>query len=113
MMLQLLLSKSVWDVSNTGIFDFNRINTERLEAYHQLDVRVDKKWFYKKFALNLYLDIENIYGYTIDFIPNLTVERDENGLPFTDPNDSSRYQTKLIQNEVGNVLPSIGIVVEW
>lgn len=105
--------KSVWDVSNTGIFDFNRINTERLEAYHQLDVRMDKKWFYKKFALNLYLDIENIYGYTIDFIPNLTVERDENGMPLTDPNDSSRYQTKLIQNEVGNVLPSIGVVVEW
>lgn len=105
--------KSVYDVTNAGVFDFDRINSERLDAYHQLDVRVDKKWFYKKFALNLYLDVENIYGYTIDFVPNLGVERDENGLPLEDVTDSSRYQTKLIQNEVGNVLPSIGVVVEW
>lgn len=105
--------KSVWDVSNKGIFDFNRINTERLPNYQQLDVRVDKKWFFKKFVLNLYLDIENIYGYSIDSFPNLTVIRDENGIPLEDVNDPTRYQTKLIQNEVGNVLPSIGVVVEW
>ncbi|MEZ4887226.1 MAG: TonB-dependent receptor [Chitinophagales bacterium] len=105
--------QSVWDVSNTGIFDFNRINTERLPAYHQLDVRLDKKWFYNKFALNLYLDIENIYSYSIEGIPNLTVQTDENDVPLVDPNDSSRYQTKFIQNELGNLLPSIGVVVEW
>ncbi len=105
--------KSVWDASNKGIFDFNRINTERLPNYQQLDVRVDKKWFFKKFVLNLYLDIENIYGYSIDSFPNLTVIRDENGIPLEDVNDPTRYQTKLIQNEVGNVLPSIGVVVEW
>ncbi|MGB0932023.1 MAG: TonB-dependent receptor plug domain-containing protein, partial [Chitinophagales bacterium] len=105
--------KSVWDVSNTGIFDFNRINTERLPNYHQLDVRVDKKWFYKKFALNLYLDIENIYGYSIESFPNITVVRDEKGMPLEDVNDPTRYQVKLLENEVGNLLPSIGVVVEW
>jgi outer membrane receptor protein involved in Fe transport len=38
-------------------------NAERLPLFHQLDLRVDKKWVFKKWMLSLYLDIQNVYNY--------------------------------------------------
>jgi TonB family protein len=34
----------------------------RLPAFHQLDIRVDKKWQFKQWALGIYLDIQNVYN---------------------------------------------------
>ncbi len=46
--------------------ELNRYNTlygeflsDRLEPFFQLDLRVDKKWLYKKWTLSAYLDIQN------------------------------------------------------
>jgi hypothetical protein len=41
------------------------------------------------------------------------VEKDANGVPVTDPNDPTRYKTKLIENTSGIVQPTIGIIVEF
>lgn len=35
--------------------------SKRLPAFHQLDVRVDKKWQFKAWALSAYLDLYNVY----------------------------------------------------
>lgn len=37
-----------WQITGTGILDFNRLNTERTPWAHQLDIRVDKKWFFSQ-----------------------------------------------------------------
>ena len=50
-----------WDLYNSGRFDFTRINGERLKSFHQLDLRVDKKYYYNKWNLNWYFDIQNAY----------------------------------------------------
>jgi hypothetical protein len=63
--------------------------------------------------MNFYLDIQNLYGYQTKLAPILLVEKDANGIPVTDPNDPSRYKTKLIENVNGIVQPTIGIVVEF
>jgi hypothetical protein len=36
--------------------------TERLPLFHQLDLRVDKRWQFKAWALSAYLDIQNVYN---------------------------------------------------
>jgi TonB family protein len=36
--------------------------TERLPLFHQLDVRVDKRWQFKSWALSAYLDVQNVYN---------------------------------------------------
>jgi len=36
--------------------------SERLPAFHQLDVRVDKKWTFDAWALTAYLDLQNVYN---------------------------------------------------
>ncbi len=30
---------------------------------HGLDVRIDKKWFFKQWALNAYIDVQNVYNF--------------------------------------------------
>ncbi|MGE5497149.1 MAG: TonB-dependent receptor, partial [Syntrophothermus sp.] len=37
-------------------------NSGRLDAIHSLDLRVDKRWNFEKWALITYIDIQNIYG---------------------------------------------------
>jgi len=37
-------------------------NSDRHKHFHQLDLRIDKRWIYKKWTLNAYLDIQNVYS---------------------------------------------------
>jgi hypothetical protein len=36
--------------------------TERLPVFHQLDIRVDKRWQFKSWAFSAYLDVQNVYN---------------------------------------------------
>lgn len=106
-------TKAIWDVTQQGILDWNKLNTNRNPATHGLDVRVDKKWFFNKWSLNLYLDIQNVYNFKTEFQPYITVVRDANGNPLEDPNDPSKYQIKTIENISGTLLPSVGIMIQF
>ncbi|MFT5149786.1 MAG: hypothetical protein ACI86P_002476, partial [Flavobacteriales bacterium] len=53
--------QDVWDISQSGVLDWNRLNAERNQASHGLDLRIDKTWYFKKWSLNAYLDIQNAY----------------------------------------------------
>jgi len=101
-----------WNVQGQGYLDYRRYNTERLTASHQLDLRVDKEYYFRKWSLNLYLDIQNLYNFKSEGVPNLLLVRDENGQPLTEPGDPMRYQLKSLENTYGTLLPSIGIIVE-
>lgn len=105
--------KEIWDVAQEGILDWNRLNNNRYPTSHTLDFRLDKKWYFNKWALNMYLDIQNVYNSQIRLQPNLDVVRDLSGQPLQDLTDSSRYQIESIENESGNVLPSIGLMIEF
>lgn len=102
-----------WDVTQQGILDYNRLNTERLELSHGMDVRVDKKWFFKSWSLNAYLDIQNIYNFQATQSPYLDVVRDPLGAPITDPTNPDAYLTKEVQSVSGTVLPSIGLMIDF
>jgi len=36
--------------------------SERMPLFHQLDLRIDKRWQFKSFRLNAYLDVQNVYN---------------------------------------------------
>jgi len=105
--------KSNWDVTGVGLLDYSQLNTLRVPDFHQLDIRIDKSWFFNKWSMNLYLDIENLYNFKSKEPAILSVERDANGKPKEDPMDSSRYKTFFIKDESGNVLPTIGIIIDF
>lgn len=101
-----------WDLFRTGIPDFSRLNSQRLTNYHQLDVRVDKKWFFDRWSLNLFLDIQNIYNFAIPSPAFLDVEKDEFGNAIPDSNNPGSYSPLFIEQTGASILPTIGIIVE-
>ena len=105
--------KAVWDVNGRGLLDYSKLNSEREGSFHQLNIRVDKKYYLKKWTLNFYLDIQNAYAAKTKVAPILLVEKDAAGNPITDPNDPTRYKTKFIENTSGILQPSIGIIIEF
>jgi hypothetical protein len=113
--------QEVWDVESQGLFDFSRLAEDRLGVFHQLDVRVDKRFFFDRFNITAYLDVQNVYAFQAELQPFLNVRRDEQGRPIpAGPGhnpafrpDRQYYQTYLLDNFSGEVLPTIGIIFEW
>ncbi len=99
-----------WDATGQGYLDYNKYNTERLNVFHQLDLRVDKQYYFKKWSLNLYIDITNLYNFKAQQPDELIQVRDANGQPVI--KDPLNYQLKYLPSESGTVLPTIGIIVE-
>ncbi|MDT7832790.1 TonB-dependent receptor [Flavobacteriaceae bacterium S356] len=104
---------SNYNVANQGILDFTQLNTARFNAFSQLDVRIDKTWYWKKWALNFYVDIQNLLNNKALEQPFLTPSLDVNGNPLIDPNDANRYILEEIKNENGTVLPRFGFIVDF
>lgn len=44
-----------------GIIDESKVNSERFPAYHSLSLRVDKKFYFKKQSLDIYVSLWNVY----------------------------------------------------
>ncbi|WP_339900920.1 TonB-dependent receptor [uncultured Cyclobacterium sp.] len=105
--------RSNWGLYNSGRFDFTRINGERLKSFHQLDLRVDKKYYYIKWNLNWYFDIQNAYNFQAEQQANLVPNRDDQDRLIVDPEDPSRYLIREVANPAGTVLPTIGVIVEF
>ncbi|WP_209330993.1 TonB-dependent receptor [Lunatimonas salinarum] len=102
-----------WDLFNQGLFDYNRINAERLKSFHQLDLRVDKKYFFERWNLNWYFDIQNAYNFQAEQQERLVAIRDAEDRPVVDPNDPSRYLLRSIRNTAGSILPTVGLIIEF
>lgn len=102
-----------YNIRNSGILDYTRLNTLRFKNYSQLDIRVDKTWFLKKWSINLYLDIKNIYASSNPSQPYLIPQIDENGEKIINPDNNSQYLLEEIDNSIGRVLPSIGFVIDF
>lgn len=109
------LIQAAWDVNNQGILDISQLNSQRLRSFNQLDIRVDKLWYFKKWTLNLYLDIQNLLNYKAQQAPRLTPKQDANGnkITYVDGNNVTRYVANSIPNTAGIVLPTIGLIVEF
>lgn len=110
--LELSSLKDAWDTKGQPFLDFERINALRLNNFHQLDVRLDKKFFFDKWSLMLYLDIQNLYNFKAvqqDFVIR---EKDANG-DYLLTDGGTRYVLRRIPSNSGTVLPTVGIMVEF
>jgi len=107
----------VYNLNRRGLPDWSRLNTARFDNFNRVNIRIDKKWFFEKWALNLYLDVQNLLGQSVDGEPLLALNRDDQGNPIIlnpmDPADQQRYDTKLLENGNGTRIPSIGIIVQF
>lgn len=111
-----------WDVNNRAIPNYDLLNTLRNDVSNTIDIRIDKKWFFKRWNFNLFLDIENLTSNQVSD-PQLILDRpvDTDNKPIGPgiiinpdaPVELQRYALKEINDANGNLLPSIGVIIEW
>ena len=53
---------SASQAANRGIYDTERINEERLPDYHSLNLRIDRRFNFRRSNLIVYLSIWNVYA---------------------------------------------------
>ena len=103
-----------WDAQGRGYLDYRAFNTLRLRSFNQLDIRVDKGFYFKKWSLMFYLDIQNVLNFKAQQ-QDLLVNTQEDGsvVKYTDPGGLERYKLRTIPNKAGTILPAIGIMADF
>ena len=111
--------KSAWDAQGRAYLDLSQFNSERYSPFHQLDLRIDKQYFFKRWSLNFYADVQNVYNFKSETQDNLVREATFNGQPvendpYIDEYGIERYRLTYIPSDgAGTVLPTVGIIVEF
>ncbi len=109
---------TAWNAKGRPYLDYSRFNEKRLSPFHQLDIRIDKQYFFDKWSLMFYLDIQNFYNFKSEEPDRLTVEKEDGSIvdkinPGA-PLPQQRYDLRRIESDgQGTVLPSIGVIVEF
>ena len=104
---------SNWDVIGRGIPDYDNLNSQRFSNFNRVNVRIDKKWYFTEWNLDLFFDIQNLLGAAVQGPAVVDVARDADGMAIINPNDPSRYELTQFPNESGTRLPTIGAIIEF
>ena len=111
--LEVSLDRTYWDSRNVPQLDYAALNSLRNGGFSQLDLRIDKKWFFENWSLDVFMDVQNLFGQVVDAPDALDVVRDAaTGVPVPDPMDPSRYQARYIPLGTGSAIPALGLIVE-
>lgn len=105
---------SAWDAQGRGYLNYDEFNTLRLTSFNQLDIRIDKGFYFKKWSLMFYLDVQNVLNFKAkqqDLLVN--TQPDGSTVKYIDPDGNERYALRTIPNSSGTILPSIGIMVDF
>jgi outer membrane receptor for ferrienterochelin and colicin len=104
--------KAAWEITKQPYLDYKRFNSMSLPNTHQLDMRIDKEYYFKKWVLNLYADIQNVYNFKTQGEPIYT-NLDENGVLIPDSNgDETKQGLRTFESFGGTILPTIGIIIK-
>jgi hypothetical protein len=61
---------------------YGDVNSERVAAHHQIDIRVDRMWNWGRIKMSAFLDVQNVYlntsvagyGYSFDYSERFAFE---------------------------------------
>lgn len=45
-----------------GVWEMDKFNSEKFPDYHRLDLRIDKKFYFRKSAITTYFELQNVYN---------------------------------------------------
>lgn len=101
-----------------GVLDYSRLNTLRVNPFNSSDLRIDKKYFYKKATLDFFLDITNWYGsssvapsaYIFESNPDGTFKTTD-GKPVK--KDGSNAIPSLADGNQVFITPTVGFILEF
>lgn len=102
---------TAWNAQGKPYYDYTRYNEERLPAFTQVDIRIDKTFYLKRCMLGFYIDLQNIAGSKLkqaDVLMSTGVVKNPDA-PITE----QRYVMKSVKQESGTLLPTLGITFEY
>jgi hypothetical protein len=104
---------SAWDVQDRGYLDYSKFNTLRLTSFNQLDIRIDKGFYFRKWSLMFYLDVQNVLNFQAEQ-PAILVNTQPDGsvVKYIDAQGNERYELRSVDNSAGTILPAIGIMID-
>ena len=71
-----------WEKFNGPLLDYAQLNGARNGNFHQVDLRLDRKWFFDKWSLDVFMDIQNLTGAAPPQQAQLDVQRNpDTGAP--------------------------------
>lgn len=117
--LDLLASQRNYLSLGTGVLDYGQLNTRRLASFHAADIRIDKKWNYRNWTLNLFLDLTNFYGAVQPGYPQYTFKRNEDNTAFVTTDgapirpDGSNAVPLILGEDDGRLTPTFGFIVAF
>lgn len=102
---------TAWDAQGRPYYNYDFYNAERLDAFAQLDVRLDKVFYFKHFMLGFYVDLQNV---TVSKFrsPDVWMSTGEIENPEA-PVEQQRYKMKWIEQVSGTLLPTLGLTIEF
>lgn len=90
------------------IYNYNLQGSRELDPFNQLDIRIDKKWNFRNWTLDLFLDVQNVLGSEIPALPTYGLSRTNSG-GIVQP----RQLVRVEEVDNSSVLPSIGVVIDF
>ncbi len=102
-----------------GTLDYTRLNSQRLPNFSQLDIRIDKKWNFKKTTFDLYVDVTNLLARANPSLPSYTFKRKDDNSDFATTDgqpirlDGSNAIPYLLPPSAASVIPTIGFIFEF
>lgn len=90
------------------IRDYDQLGTVRLQSFNQTDIRIDKKWNFSQWTLNVFLEIQNAFAQNIPNEPDYGLNRDNQGNVI-----SPRQLVQIEDIDNSSILPSLGIVIDF
>ena len=103
--------KVVWDAAGRPVYDYSRYNQGRLDPYYQIDIRVDKNFYFRRWTLGLYLDLQNVTFSKIRQ-PDAYLSTGEIVNPDALPL-AQRYALETLELWSGTIVPALGVTVEF
>ncbi len=104
--------KSVWDTRGGPVLDYSQYNEARFSAFHQLDIRVDRRWYFDTWTFMVYIDIQNLYNFQSEQQDIVIREQNPDG-SYVLLNGGTEYKLRTISSSSGTVLPTLGIMIEF
>lgn len=112
-------SRALYFTLGGGVYDYTRLNSERLPIFQQLDLRVDKRYNFRNTSLTFFLDFQNVFKYKTPSLPKYTFERtaDNSGFVTTDGNapraDGSNTLPLILDERSATIVPALGFIFEF
>jgi len=101
----------VWNINGGAYLNYDLLNENRLKAFHQLDIRIDKNYYFNKWTLMLYFDVQNAYNSQYKSRDYVIRAKNEDG-SYKTQNNGNNYILETYPNTSGTVLPTLGIIIK-